>query len=171
MSRREMWSGYNPLTFADVYDAHLHQRGRNAMTRQEIQALFARRQEALERHDVVALAHQHADICVMDSPTAGGPVKGRAAIADVYQAWFTAFPDLIVRTEEPVIDGDRVAQLATQSGTDTGGFLGLPPTGKPFRIPIVWLFTLEGQQFVHVRPIYDFTGLLLQIGLLKAKPA
>jgi hypothetical protein len=34
----------------------------------------------------------------------------------------------------------------------------------------VWLFTLKDRQFTHVRPIYDFTGLLIQVGLLKAKP-
>jgi hypothetical protein len=56
-------------------------------------------------------------------------------------------------------------------GTDTGGFLELPPTGKPFRVPVVWLFTLKDNQFAHVRPIYDYTGTLVQIGVLKAKPA
>ena len=56
-------------------------------------------------------------------------------------------------------------------GTDTGGFMGLRPTGKPFRLPVVWIFKVSDGQFVHVRAIYDFTGLLVQIGVLKAKPA
>ena len=72
-------------------------------------------------------------------------------------------------TEELVIDGDRAAQVATLAGTDTGGFLGLPASGKPFRVPIL---TPHGkdQQIVSERRIYDFTGLLIQIGVLKASP-
>ena len=37
-------------------------------------------------------------------------------------------------------------------------------------VPVVWLFTVKDAQFTHVRPIYDFTGVLVQIGVLKAKP-
>ena len=97
-------------------------------------------------------------------------VKGHEAIGRLYEAWFKGFPDLALTNDELLVDGDRVTQLTTQSGTDTGGFMGLPPTGKPFRVPIVWLFTLQSRHFVRVRPIYDFTGMLVQIGLLKAKP-
>jgi predicted ester cyclase len=73
--------------------------------------------------------------------------------------------------DESLIDDEHVAEMALQSGTDTGGFLGLPPTGKPFRLPVVWLFTVRHGHFAYVRPIYDFTGILVLIGVLKAKPA
>ena len=49
--------------------------------------------------------------------------------------------------------------------------MGVPATRKPFRLPIVFLCTLEDGLIVHERRIYDFTGLLVQIGVLKAKPA
>jgi steroid delta-isomerase-like uncharacterized protein len=140
------------------------------MTREEIVALFDRFQHAAAAHDAGMLASLHADTCVMESPTAGGAVTGRTAIAQVYDTWFTGFPDLIATFEDLLIDGSRVAQSATITGTDTGGFLGLPPTGKPFRIPMLWLFTVNDQAIVRARPIYDFTGLLVQIGVLKTKP-
>jgi predicted ester cyclase len=89
----------------------------------------------------------------------------------VYETWFAAFPDSSIARERVLIDDGRVAEVAMQSGTDTGGFLGLPPTGKPFRLPVVWLFTVKHGQFVYARPIYDFTGMLVLIGVLKAKPA
>jgi steroid delta-isomerase-like uncharacterized protein len=142
----------------------------SSTTREDIVRLLARRYEAWARHDVDLLAEQHADTCLMDSHLAG-PVIGRAAIRQVYEAWFAAFPDSSLAREGMLIVDDRVAELAMQSGTDTGGFLGLPPTGKPFRLPVVWLFTVRHGQFVYVRPIYDFTGMLVLIGVLKAKPA
>lgn len=138
------------------------------MTRDDIVALFDRRQKAMAQHDVARLARDHADDCVLQSPMAG-TVQGRAAIAQVLEAWFTAFPDLQFVDEEMLIDGDRVAQTATIVGTDTGGFMGLPATGKPIRVPLVGLFELNDKHVIHWRTIYDFTGLLVQVGVLKAK--
>ena len=141
------------------------------MTRDEIVSLMERCQSALDRHDDVAMAAEHAEKCVMESPTAGGTIKGREAIAGIYRAWFAGFPDLVTTPEELLIDGNRVARRFTMSGTDSGGFLGLPPTGKPFRVPVMWLCQIDDGRIVHSRFIYDFSGMLIQIGALKAKPA
>jgi hypothetical protein len=140
------------------------------MTREAIVGMFAQRQDAVERRDIDFIVSQHAADCEQISPLAGKTVRGREAIGQLYETWFNGFPDLKWSAEELLIDDDRVTQVTTQSGTDTGGFMGLPPTGKPFLLPVVWLFTLKDRQFTHVRPIYDFTGLLVQVGLLKAKP-
>jgi steroid delta-isomerase-like uncharacterized protein len=139
-------------------------------TRQDVVDLLARWHEAWARRDVAVIADQHTDTCLMDSHLEG-PVTGRAAIRRLYEAWFAAFPDSALVPEDVLIDDERVAETAMLSGTDTGGFLGLPPTGKPFRLPVVWLFTVRHGHFDYVRPIYDFTGMLVQIGVLKAKPA
>jgi hypothetical protein len=37
-------------------------------------------------------------------------------------------------------------------------------------MPIVVLCEFSDHQIVHERRVYDFTGLLIQIGVLKAKP-
>ena len=143
----------------------------DTMTHQEIIALFDRRADAFARRDVRALAGMYAATGVVESPMAGGSVAGPAAIAQLYEALFKTFPDATLTTEELVIDGDRVAQVATLAGTDAGGFLGLPASGKPFRVPVLILITVTDRQIVSERRIYDFTGLLIQIGVLKAQPA
>ena len=141
------------------------------MTRQDVENVFARRDQAIKRRDAVTLASLHSENGVLESPTAGGIVHGRRAIEDVYRKWFAAFPDALFTADEPpLIDGNRVAQRFTMSGTDTGGFLGLPATGKAFRMPLVTLFEFNDREIAHKRRIYDFTGLLIQIGVLKAKP-
>ncbi|OFW01519.1 MAG: hypothetical protein A3I61_07185 [Acidobacteria bacterium RIFCSPLOWO2_02_FULL_68_18] len=140
------------------------------MTRAEILALLDERQAAIARRDVEALVRLHAEDCVLESLTAG-TVKGRAATGEVYRAWFSAFPDMALTTDHVVIDGDRAVLVSTVTGTDSGGFLGLPPSHKPFRVAIVQFYTFEDGSISHARHIYDFTGLLLQIGVLKAKPA
>ncbi len=145
--------------------------GRGAMppTREQIAALLSRRQQLWASRDIDEIARQHAASCVMDSHLAGR-VEGSSAIAHLYEMWFTAFPDSRIASEEVIIDGGRIAEVATLSGTDTGGFLGLPATRKPFQLPSVWFYTLTNLQFAYVRPMYDFTGMLVQIGVLKTKP-
>ena len=140
------------------------------MTREEIAAFYARRQEVVDRRDAVGLAALHAEDGVVESLMAG-TVTGRAAIADVYQAWFKAVPDVIMTADDLIIDGNRAVLVNSVMGTDTGGFMGLPPTGRPFRLSLIHLDVLKDGAIQHERRIYDFTGLLVQIGVLKARPA
>ena len=140
------------------------------MNREEVSALLARRRDAMARQDWVAFGDLFAESAKVDSPLAG-IVVGREGIIRASEAFFTAFPDAVVTEETPVIDAGRATIVAEVVGTHVGEILGLPPTGRPFRIPIVFLLLVRDNLIVHERRIYDFTGLLVQIGVLKAKPA
>ena len=140
------------------------------MTRSEILDLLGRRQQALERRDIEAYAAFYAETATLESPLAGS-ATGRAAVKKFHAAFLAAFPDAEFVWDPPIIDGDRVAISAFMSGTDSGGFMGLPPTGRSFRLPVVFLLVVRDGYVVHDRRVYDFTGLLVQVGVLKAKPA
>ena len=140
------------------------------MTRQQVLELFKRRENAYEDLDAAALATDYADDAVIESPTAGVH-QGREAAERALRAIFAAFLDLTVTIEHLIIDGENVASVLTLEGTHIGDFLGIPPTGKRFQMPAVFFYQLENGKIVRERRIYDFTGLLLQIGVLKAKPA
>jgi len=140
------------------------------MTREEIASLLQARFSALNTRDVTALMSVHAADSVVDSPL-GGHAKGSEAIRKVYEAWLASFPDAQFEAEAPIVDGDRVAQVAMVTGTDMGGFMGLPPTGKRFTMPMVFLVDIKDGKIQHERRVYDFTGLMIQLGVLKAKPA
>ena len=139
------------------------------MTREAIVQFFARRQALYNQLDAAGLAAVHTEDCVLDSPLAG-TVVGRTAIEKVYRALFTSFPDFRIDPTDLIIDGDRAVQIGMLSGTDAGGFMGLPPTGKPFRFPAVFVFAVNDGLITHMQVVYDFTGWLIQIGNLKAKP-
>lgn len=132
------------------------------MTPEEITAFFARRDQALARRDSVALAASYADHCVVESPS-WGTVTGRAGVERVYREFFAAFPDTRIDPGSLLIAGDHVVQTTTFSGTDTGGFLGQAPTGKPIRIFLVQFFTLDDGEIVRERRVYDVGGLLLHL--------
>ena len=140
------------------------------MTRQEVLELFKHRADAYEDLDAAALAADYAEDAVIESPTAGVH-QGREAAEKALRAIFTAFLDLTLTVDHLLIDGDDVASVITLEGTHIGDFLGIPPTGKRFKIPAVFFYQLANGKIVRERRIYDFTGLLVQIGVLKAKPA
>ncbi len=140
------------------------------MTSKEISEFFARRGEAYQRHDFAALTEDHAEDGELDSPV-GGNVKGRIAIQDIYKGWFSSFPDVEFLTEHLLIDRNRVVQFGKMIGTQKGDFCGLPPTGKRFEARYAFLYFFADKKIAREIRIYDFTGVLLQLGVLKAKPA
>lgn len=144
--------------------------GRSGMTREEIVAFFERRQTLYGDFNAAALAADYADDAVIESPMAGVHT-GRKAAEHVLRTLFEAFVDWKMTTESLLIDGDRVAWVLWIEGTHIGSFMGMPPSGRPFRFGAVTVYELRDRKIVRERRIYDFTGLLVQIGVLKTKPA
>jgi predicted ester cyclase len=140
------------------------------MTRDEILALFSRRETLLAQHDAPALAADHAIDGIVVSPT-GGVLEGRAEIERIYRVWFTAFPDLVFTTELLLVDGNRVALLCRITGTHAGEFFGMAPTGRRIEVAGAFIYELADGYITHERRVLDFTGVLVQVGVLKAKPA
>ena len=140
------------------------------MTRQQMLDFFARRSDAYDDLDAAALSADYADDAVIESPTAGLHV-GPEAAERTFRAIFGAFLDLTTKVDTLIIDGNHAVTLLSIEGTHIGEFLGLPPTGKRFTMSAVFFYELQGGKIVRERRIYDFTGLLVQIGALKAKPA
>ena len=132
------------------------------MTADDIRTFFATHVQAFNNHDAAGVAMHYTDDSIVESPIAGR-IVGRCEIEKSTRAMFTAFPDMQTQPDDLLIFGDRVVQTATTSGTDTGGFVGLPPTRRPFRISVVFLFTVRDNHIVHERRMYDFSGFLLQL--------
>jgi len=61
--------------------------------------------------------------------------------------------------------------LCKVRATQKGEFMGLPPTGRRFEFDCVLIYDIEDGLIVRERRIYDFTGLLIQLGVLRGKPA
>lgn len=138
------------------------------MTREQISAMFARRAAAYARFDAAALAADYADDCLVESPS-GGVHHGKAAAERVIRNVLDALEVRLIE-QSILIDGDNVAQVVTIEGADVGLFLGLSPTGKSFSVRGVFVYRLKDGRIAHEQRIYDFTALLIQVGLLKAKP-
>ena len=140
------------------------------MDRDQVLALLDKRAAAWAAHDAHALALTYAENGVVISPT-GGVLEGRAEIERIYRMWFSAFPDLVFTREDLLVEGDRIVQIGRVSGTHVGDFFGISATGRRLHLTIALLMTLRDGEIIHERRIYDFTGALVQVGVLRAKPA
>ena len=140
------------------------------MTRDEILALIKRRHEGWAARDAAALAATHAEHGTVASPI-GGVLEGRDEIARIYRLFFSAFPDLVMQQDEVLIDGDRVVVVARLAGTHAGDFFGMAPTGRHFDVQVALILTVADGLVHDERRIYDFTGVLVQVGVLKARPS
>src|SRR5262245_11565472 len=140
------------------------------MTRQQMEDFITRRQEAYDDLDAAVLVADYADNAVIESPT-GGVHVGPEAAERTFRVVFSAFLDLTTTLESVIVDGNNAVTVLSLEGTHIGEFLGIPPTGRRFTMPAVICYQLENGKIVRERRIYDFTGLLVQIGVLKAKPA
>ena len=137
------------------------------MTPEEVQAFVHRYVGYQQAHDAVALAKLYTVDATVESPFVGTH-KGRDAIEKGFRRWFASFPDLKFAPEGIVAAGSEVSLAFHASGTHQGEFLGL--TGKRVEFRAVFLLTLADDHIVHERRIYDFTGLLIKLGILKVKP-
>jgi steroid delta-isomerase-like uncharacterized protein len=140
------------------------------MSRDEVMAFCQARVEAWRRRDAAALAAGHAERGTVVSPIYS-KVVGREAIEDSYEALFQSFPDWTMDNEPPLIDGNRVAVPFIAKATHAGRFMGLDGTGRKCEIHGVLLMEMADGLIAHERRVYDFTGLLIQLGVLRSKPA
>jgi steroid delta-isomerase-like uncharacterized protein len=141
------------------------------MTREELQKTARLYVEAWQRHDAAAIAQLHAADCVAESPIYS-TLRGRKAIEDAARAFFTSFPDAVVAADAVVVDPPHFAAFLTANATHVNEFFGMPGTNRHIEFRTAFLLETDSDGLIaKERRIYDFTGLLLQVGILRAKPA
>jgi predicted ester cyclase len=96
-------------------------------------------------------------------PTAAAPgPQGQKQIA---RAFREAFPDLRFEVELLLAEGDYVAARWTASGTQTGRWGDVEPTGRPARFSGVNIFRFEGEHVAELWNHRDDLGLREQLGV------
>lgn len=80
----------------------------------------------------------------------------------------TAFPDLHVTIEDQVAEGDRVVTRWTATGTHTGPFRGIPPTGNRGKIAGIEIDRIVDGKAVECWSNTDDLGMLQQLGVVPA---
>jgi steroid delta-isomerase-like uncharacterized protein len=89
-----------------------------------------------------------------------------------FKAWteslWAAFPDLKVELTATVAEGDWVVHIWHTRGTQTGRYLGVPPTGKTIEYTGMSINTLAGGKIKRTEWAYNSLIVLQQLGLVPA---
>ena len=143
------------------------------MTNDEIRSLLDHFALAWGRSDAAALGACYTDDCVVISPIFR-TMKGRAQVEKSYVDIFNAFDPQIVRVEDLVIGSEvpaRAVVVWNVHNVHIGEIFGMPASGKRIEQTIAYILTLSDGRIAKEVRIYDFTSLLMQVGVLRAKPA
>ncbi len=79
-----------------------------------------------------------------------------------------ALPDIHMKIEDLMAEGDKVTVRITVEGTHKGSQLGVAPTGQRIRIQGIVVVRIANGQIVEGWNSWDQLGLLRQIGALPA---
>ncbi len=116
-------------------------------------------------HDWDACLGTFEDVPRYEIVPTGQVHEGVDAVLAYHRGQREAFPDQ--RHEHVRIhaaDDDTVITEFDLLGTNTGPFMGDPPTGEAFRVPVVAVFTFDGDKVTNERVYLDLASLLRQIG-------
>ncbi|HEY0492444.1 MAG TPA: ester cyclase [Candidatus Dormibacteraeota bacterium] len=97
-----------------------------------------------------------------------GQGNGRADLKARAAGLHNAFNPLRFTVEDVIAEGDRVAVRWTNAGTDSGGFMGIPPTGKEFGIAGIDIHVVRDGRLAEHWHVVDLLGQMQQVGLIPA---
>ena len=142
------------------------------MTTAEVRSFLDGFVRAWQGQDVSALAACYTDDCVVVSPIFN-TVRGRSAVEKSYTDLFKALAVRNVRVDDIVIGCEGAARAVivwTVQSTHVGEVFGMPGTGKTIERTVAYFLTLEDGKISKEVRLYDFTSMLMQLGVLRAKP-
>src|SRR5262245_14039970 len=104
---------------------------------ERIRRLWIRHSLAEDRRDLPGLIETLAEDCVYEVVPTGQRWQGHDGARAFYQAFLGAFPDVKFRLLDIVIGPQGVIEVAEMTGTHTGPWAGLPPTGQPVCLRVI----------------------------------
>ncbi len=105
------------------------------------------------------------DVVRHSQATAGPPVTSRAAFVELQRTFLVSMPDQRVTIQLLVAEGDKVAALATYTGTQTGPMGDFPITGKAVDAPFLAIFRIADAKIAELWVEWDNLAMLTQLGV------
>jgi steroid delta-isomerase-like uncharacterized protein len=98
-------------------------------------------------------------------PSLPGMPPGLDGMKQSYALSNSAFPDMQVKLEDMLAEGDRVACRWTATATHKGEFMGMPPTNKQVTITGVHIDRIAGGKIVETWNYSDMMEVMQQPGM------
>ena len=116
---------------------------------------------------------ESVDELVADDFTAhtwGANANGRDGLKAAIERVSTGLADTRMTIEDLIAEGDRVAVRLTSEARQVGEFMGLPPSGKTYRIGEIHIFRIADGKVAEHWHEADFLGMMRQLGAMPGSP-
>jgi steroid delta-isomerase-like uncharacterized protein len=117
-------------------------------------------QGRLEVADEVVAPH-----FLLHSPTRPAPFEGPEGFKEFVTDLRRGFPDLNVTIEKVIAEGDFVSIRSRVTGTQTGTYRGIPPTGRRISQSQLHMFHVVDGQCHETWQEIDGLGIMQQLGI------
>ncbi len=82
------------------------------------------------------------------------------------ESFVKAFPDFHLDIEDMIAQDDKVVVRLTESGTMTGNFMGMEPTGKKYTQPAIEIHRIVDGKVTNLWTVRDIATAMSQIGMM-----
>lgn len=111
--------------------------------------------------DVSAIDEALAENAEIHSPM--HTFHGKETMHEIVERWLTAFPDLTMKWDDFITEGDKVACRFTAEGTHLGGFFDTKPTYRDVHFTGVMILRLKDAKIVDYWSLVDIHAILSQL--------
>lgn len=77
-----------------------------------------------------------------------------------------AFPNYELRIEQMIAEDDLVSVIGRASGTHKGPFMGMPPTGKSWDVPLHITYRVKDGKIIEHWLVLDTAAFMQQLGMI-----
>jgi len=131
----------------------------------ENKKIVRRYQEIYNSNDLEVLDEVVSEDLLTPKIMPGIP-SGMEGAKAAHRIMLGGFPDYQTVIDDLVAEGDKVAARITMSGTNTGTFMGIPPTGKRISFTGIYIARIANGKIVEHWGEEDSISLLQQLGAL-----
>jgi predicted ester cyclase len=135
------------------------------MSIEENKKIVRRYQEIYNSNDLEALGEVVSQDLLTPKIMPGIPTGIEGAKA-AHRIMLAGFPDYQTIIDDLIAEDDKVVARITMSGTNTGSFMRMPPTGKHVSFTGIYVARMANGKIVEHWGEEDGVGLLQQLGVL-----
>ena len=93
----------------------------------------------------------------------GQKATGVAEFLPFYERFIATFPDIHIKVEDAIAEGDKTAVRLSATGTHTGDAMGIAPTGRPVRLTALILIRWKNGKMIEAWNEFDAWGMMQQM--------
>ncbi len=98
---------------------------------------------------------------------AGQPVTGMAHFKSFHATFREAFPDIVVKVEDTIAEGDKVAARCSVQGKHSGDSLGFKASQAPVEFTGMVILRVKDGKIVEAWNNFDFMRMYQQVGMIQ----